>query len=132
MKRGEKLDKATRNRYHHTDWKKHSKKRKETANKYRRSHPEKVSKWNRKQMFKRRYGITEDIYNEMLHDQLGVCYICHTAPGIGPRKGLVIDHNHSTKKVRKLLCQPCNLILGACKENTRILYRCVKYLEEHA
>lgn len=62
----------------------------------------------------RRYGITESDYNAMLEKQGGVCAICKERAD-GNRtwtKKLAIDHDHSTGKVRGLLCFRCNTRLG--------------------
>jgi len=57
------------------------------------------------------------------------CAICFTHESDLNAK-LVVDHNHATKKVRKLLCVSCNVLLGQCKENKEILARSIQYLEE--
>jgi hypothetical protein len=42
-----------------------------------------------------------------------------------------IDHNHTTGKVRAVLCHNCNVIIGLAKENTKILNNIIKYLKKH-
>ena len=42
-----------------------------------------------------------------------------------------IDHNHNTGKIRGLLCDECNLVLGKCKENPLILIKAAIYLKIH-
>jgi hypothetical protein len=42
---------------------------------------------------------------------------------------LYVDHDHSTGKVRGLLCQSCNTLLGTAKDNISLLYKSIKYLE---
>jgi hypothetical protein len=37
------------------------------------------------------------------------------------RRGLLVDHCHDTGKVRKLLCDYCNVTLGKVKESIEIL-----------
>ena len=61
----------------------------------------------REQDYKQNYGIDLVKYNEMVKSQNGVCAICGCAE-LRKRKFLHIDHNHSTKKVRGLLCGNCN------------------------
>ena len=41
-----------------------------------------------------------------------------------------IDHDHITGKVRGMICQNCNVLLGHAKDNTDILQKCIKYLNE--
>ena len=65
---------------------------------------------DRKKTLKRKYGITLDIYNDMLKNQKGVCKICKQLCKSG--KVLAVDHCHQTGKVRGLLCATCNTGLG--------------------
>ena len=75
---------------------------------YSKQNPEKVKIWNRRALLKKRYGITPETYDSMLATQNGVCAICGTLPGSGPRECLNVDHDHLSGKVRALLCQRCN------------------------
>ena len=61
-------------------------------------------------MLKRKYGITLDIYNEMLKNQNNVCKLCKQLCKSG--KVLAVDHCHRTDQVRGLLCANCNTNLG--------------------
>lgn len=61
----------------------------------------------------KRYGITQDDYDRMFHDQGGVCAICQRPEKrIDPRwnvnRRLAVDHDHVTGAVRGLLCGNCN------------------------
>lgn len=61
------------------------------------------------------YGIDIDIYNKMLEKQNFVCAICNkpeTRKRNGAVQSLCVDHDHSSGKVRGLLCFRCNLSLG--------------------
>lgn len=44
-------------------------------------------------------------------------------------KNFHIDHNHTTEKVRGLLCSSCNLALGHAKEDKEVLKSMIEYLE---
>lgn len=79
-------------------------------------------------VLKANYGITLDIFNEMLKKQNGLCGICGADNPSG--KGWCVDHNHSTNQVRELLCTNCNFLLGHCKENAKILQDAIRYLDK--
>jgi hypothetical protein len=68
------------------------------------------------------YGITVEEYETMLARQSGMCKICKS------NEVQVIDHCHSSKKVRGLLCTPCNLMLGNAKDSVDTLKAAVLYL----
>ncbi len=69
--------------------------------------------------------------------QKGRCAIC--GRGIRLERGKMedrelrahVDHNHTTEKVRGLLCNSCNLLLGFAKENVNVLKAAIKYLKVH-
>lgn len=73
----------------------------------------------------RRYGITEAQYNVMLTKQKGRCGIC------GEYRKLSVDHCHSSRKVRGLLCNTCNSGLGLLKESAVVMQRAIAYLKTH-
>lgn len=81
---------------------------------------------------KKTYGITEAEYLSMLEAQGGRCAIC--GPNARqPRhfKRLCVDHDHATGKVRGLLCDRCNRLLGMVGENFSILRSAAYYLRSH-
>lgn len=72
------------------------------------------------------YGIDLDDHEAMLREQRGVCAICED----DPETGLVVDHCHTSGKVRGLLCHSCNIMLGLAKDNINTLLSAIKYLEK--
>jgi hypothetical protein len=76
---------------------------------------------------KRIYGISYSEYLTMLEAQNGCCAICGTND-TGKRKAFAVDHNHTTGKVRGLLCGNCNLGIGNLKEDEGIMLRAMEYL----
>jgi len=56
------------------------------------------------------FGLTPEIYEEMLREQGGVCGLCLKPPAA--KRRLAVDHCHQTNRVRGLLCHNCNLRLG--------------------
>lgn len=79
------------------------------------------------------HGITVDQYNEILEKQNGVCAICEspetTLKKNGFRPNLAIDHCHETGKIRALLCNKCNTMIGLASDNFLILEAAQKYVE---
>lgn len=61
-----------------------------------------------------RFGIVQSDYERMFKEQDGRCGICEIF-GIS----LVVDHCHTSKKVRGLLCIRCNTKLGFYEEIKR-------------
>jgi hypothetical protein len=72
-----------------------------------------------------RYKITMDGYNALLQSQNGRCAICGDLPSV---KGLVVDHDHITGRVRGLLCDPCNVGIGRLKDSAAIAEAAAAYL----
>jgi hypothetical protein len=64
------------------------------------------------------YGITPEKYDEMFKTQQGKCALCGGPPG---KRGLFVDHDHRTKKVRGLLCDGCNWAVGAVEARAGLL-----------
>lgn len=76
------------------------------------------------------FGITYEEYQTILASQNYCCAICGKTPQEN-RKRLAVDHCHTTKQVRGLLCSPCNQAIGLFKENTNNLYSAIAYLHHH-
>jgi len=74
------------------------------------------------------YGITVEQYDEMLSVQGEVCFICRQPNASG--RSLAVDHCHSTGKIRKLLCSPCNMAIGMVKEDADRARAIASYIEE--
>jgi hypothetical protein len=84
----------------------------------------------RNQHLKRMYGITQQDYDVMLAEQNNQCAICKTTDPGGRHKSnyFVVDHCHTTGKVRKLLCHHCNTALGLVGDNVDTLHKMINYL----
>lgn len=82
--------------------------------------------------FKRVYGIGVLQYEKMLNEQSNVCKICSSEGFImnkdRHKMKLVVDHCHSTGKVRGLLCHNCNRALGLFKDSKISLTKAIDYL----
>jgi hypothetical protein len=86
-------------------------KNKEKVKRYKKTNAKREAQRQREYLLKRKYNITSDQYEEMLQAQNGVCWICASGPG-GRWNRLFVDHDHSTGRVRGLLCHLCNTALN--------------------
>lgn len=78
------------------------------------------------------YGLTPEQYEGMFAAQASGCAICRRNPyEQGDSKGLFVDHDHVTGRVRALLCQHCNRLLGCAKDSAEILLSAAAYLRQH-
>jgi hypothetical protein len=80
---------------------------------------------------RKKYGIGLDDFNRMFKEQNGCCAICGRHQ-MEFRKGLVVDHNHSTGAIRKLLCPNCNAAIGMLGEDMVLFTKAMEYLKTHA
>lgn len=104
-----------------------SDKHKETRSKYTKS--QSSSAVQHRHQLKRAYGMTEKDYEKLYKIQNAVCAICGRVNLNGVR--LSVDHDHESGKIRGLLCNHCNAVIGQCRENILNLYKAADYLERH-
>lgn len=62
-------------------------------------------------MLKYRYGLTAQEFEEMKEAQGQACALCSST------QKLCVDHDHTTSRVRGLLCHFCNSMLGRFKDD---------------
>jgi hypothetical protein len=72
----------------------------------------------------KKYGLTEESYQELFEKQSGLCAIC------AQPHPLEIDHNHETDQVRGLLCGRCNKAIGLLLDKPDLAKRAMLYLSE--
>ena len=91
----------------------------------------KRKKYHRKKRLMENFGITVEEYDNMLASQGGKCAICGTDKPYsnGRIKNFLVDHCHETGQIRGLLCHNCNVGLGNFKDDSRILFKALTYLE---
>jgi len=80
-----------------------------------------------------RYGVTPADFDRMLSEQGGCCDICRVdLHGVGlDRDAPQVDHDHSTGRVRAILCRLCNTALGNFRDDPRLVRAAAAYLECH-
>lgn len=81
----------------------------------------------RRNHLKRRYGLTPESRDALFAKQRGRCAICKTDNA----KTWHIDHCHRTNIVRGILCQLCNVSLGAAREDVRVLRGMIRYIKKY-
>lgn len=95
----------------------------ERVRRWRRANPEKQARLIRQERL-RRYGLSQERYDEKLAQQKNRCAICCKEFTTTPH----IDHDHSTGTVRGLLCLVCNRNL-ACLETWPHRHTAAQYLD---
>lgn len=79
---------------------------------------------------KREFHITLDEYKRVLDYQGGTCYICKKRLN---KKGLplllAVDHDHTTGRVRGILCWTCNKGIAVLQDDIERFRNAVKYFE---
>jgi hypothetical protein len=73
----------------------------------------------------KKYGMTLADYDRLLESQVGGCALCGRKPGRTP---LHVDHDHTTGRIRGILCHQCNWYLGVIEQDRTILWRIMEYL----
>ena len=75
-----------------------------------------------------RYGLTPWSYEKLLRDQKGKCAICEVEFFGEEKVKLAVDHCHTTKVIRGLICIECNTALGQFKDSESIVKNAWRYL----
>ena len=100
---------------------------------WKRDHPERAAEYYRRHrqewrryMLVSKWGMSPAEYDEMLEAQGGVCAICKGSEKDG--RYLSVDHDHNSGKVRGLLCQRCNVLVGMAGDSPTVLTSAIRYL----
>jgi hypothetical protein len=101
-----------------------NRKNKERINRYHRNKYDPTRDILRK--YRRKFGLTQQQFDEMLISQSGRCAIC-----LVPLDPPCLDHDHATGRSRELLCRFCNLVLGNARDRIIILQKAIEYLKKH-
>lgn len=91
--------------------------------KYRADHPDYFKHYDRKRL----YNIDAETFTAMLDQQEHRCAICRAD---APSKAgtFHVDHDHTTGKIRGLLCHNCNVGLGNFRSSKVFLTAAIEYL----
>jgi hypothetical protein len=121
-----------------THWKS-SEYAREKAKAWRLANPDRVAAYRKKNRRKsylresaRRYGITPEWFWEQMAAQKNSCATCKRPFDWEDKQTKPhIDHCHASGKVRGLLCNRCNSILGLVSDSTERLASLMEYLKCH-
>jgi hypothetical protein len=97
---------------------------KERVFRWRKENADKYKLYWRSRQLRIRYGLTLAQYHERYTQQEGNCAICKK-----PFSTLLVDHNHTSGKVRGLLCKRCNFFLGYMEGSSLLVKEAEKYLD---
>lgn len=100
----------------------------EASKRWMAKNPEAWKRIRRNCDLKRQYGISLHDFERMLEAQDFKCAICHGELKPWP----YVDHDHTSGKVREILCGPCNLSIGLLKDNPDIVDSLALYLRRHS
>lgn len=107
--------------------KKYPSQEKEATRAYYEKHPEKKERKNfRSRILLSGLDLSFEQYTVMLKKQKGVCAIC----GKQGARALAIDHDHTTGKIRGLLCGKCNTGIGMLGDTFETVRRAAAYLKK--
>lgn len=84
----------------------------------------------RRSRLKTKYNLTPEAWQTIFEIQGGVCAICKQPPN--KSKPFHVDHNHTTGKVRGLLCSNCNVAIGMLQDSPTVAQSATDYLKSQA
>ena len=93
------------------------------AKKWREKNPD-YAKWHSRKV---KYGLTKAQIEAILETQRNCCGICGD---ILLLNNVHVDHDHSTGRVRGLLCLCCNSGMGQLRDSIQILEKAIAYLKK--
>ena len=102
-----------------------------------KAHSRQKPMMNRKAHLRSCFSMTLGQYDKLLAAQNGGCAICGSSSshikdarlGLAAERRLAVDHDHTTGKIRGLLCGHCNNGLGRFNHDPARLRRAADYLE---
>lgn len=121
-----------------TDWKSTEYAR-QKAKAWRLANPDKVKEHriknrqrNHRQEIVRKYGVSFEWFDQQFEKQNKLCGTCHKPLEWTNKQNTPhVDHCHNSKKVRGILCNRCNTVLGLCLDDKGLFTNLIGYLECH-
>jgi len=136
-------DKETSKEYHAKYYKEHKKRKQELSRAYYLKNSKRLkAKFKQRAQEKpeeqrnnslKRKGWSEERFSFKMEEQEGKCAICGTSFEECRYGVLQADHKHTVPPIpRGLLCNLCNVGLGAFKDNPEFLEEAIKYLRKYS
>ena len=119
-----------------THWKS-SEYAREKARKWRVDNPDRVKAYRKAnrmksymQELRRKYGLSSDRFDNLMAVQGSACATCKMPFDWGDKQTKPhVDHCHDSGRVRGILCNRCNSVLGLVQDNKELLSALAGYLE---
>jgi len=99
---------------------------KKCGSSYYQQHRKKIREKAKTSYLQKTYNISLEDKKNLLILQLSKCAICKKKLEL--KSTTHIDHDHTSGKIRGILCHNCNRGLGYFKDNPRFLKTAIKYL----
>ena len=117
-----------RREYHRRYYAKNKDRLKEGKNRRWKRHYQAHKDDHANRELKRKFGITLEHKTQMLVSQDNRCVICKNM--FKDSNDVCVDHDHTSNKIRQLLCRKCNVMLGYANDNVFILSEAINYLNK--
>ena len=109
--------------------------RQRRRNYYRQNREELLEK-ERWRHLRKKYGLSQERFLEILDAQCGGCAICAKPlvwrdPSADQMSRAHVDHDHATGAVRGILCGKCNFLIGLAKDRETVLQAALEYLRDY-
>lgn len=95
---------------------------------WRVANPELLTEGKRDYHLRKNYGITLKEFESLLLAQGGVCACCSSDKQTGVGKDFYVDHDHTTGRIRGLLCHHCNAGIGMLGDTVEGVSMALAYL----
>jgi len=97
---------------------------------YKKTHKKQGQEYRKFYRIRKKYGISKSDWLLLLKKQKNKCAICQQSLSKDLSK-LCTDHCHKSGKIRGIVHNECNLLIGFCKENQTTLRNAIKYIQKH-
>ena len=94
---------------------------------YKKTNPN-TPRNNKNEKLQLRYGLTYEQWEDIRETENYCCMICNISEDELGKK-LDVDHCHASSKVRGVLCNLCNTMLGHARDNIQLLESATQYLK---